>query len=88
MVASIGFRSVVSEIYLNSLFGIKDFRPIVGDVLLAAWFVVSAFFFESLSLTIIGVFIYYFYNRRSLLAVCGMVRGAFNVSTSDENGSD
>ncbi|WP_154028707.1 lipopolysaccharide biosynthesis protein [Olsenella uli] len=88
MVASIGFRSVVSEVYLNRLFCIKAFRPIVGDVLLAAWFVVSAFFFESLPLTIIGVLIYYFYNRRSLLAVCRMVRDALYLLTTDKNVSD
>lgn len=64
MVGVIAARSVFSEVYLDKAIGAKGRSLNIADVVLAIWFVVTAYCFESLFLTMLGMVLYYIFNRR------------------------
>lgn len=66
MVVAIALRSFVSEIYLGRFLGSLNWRVLITELVLAGWFMASAYLWSSFLLTAAGTALFYVVNRKDV----------------------
>jgi O-antigen/teichoic acid export membrane protein len=66
MVAAIALRSFISEIYIGRFLGTLNWRVLVSELILAVWFMVSAYIYDSSLAAAMGVLLFYVANRKDV----------------------
>lgn len=74
MTVAIALRSLISEIYLGRFLDVLNWRMLISELVLAAWFVMSAYILSSFTLALSSVIAFYIVNHKDISEFLGFIK--------------
>jgi O-antigen/teichoic acid export membrane protein len=80
MTVAIALRSLISEIYLGRFLDVLNWRMLISELVLAAWFMMSAYILSSFIMTLGGVIAFYIVNHEDISEFLGFIKRKTAIS--------